>query len=296
MRRWLVLLAAAAALGIGLASAQFWIALFIYRPAAMTGLDLRSSASGGAVPMSVSHPDGSSITGWWRPPPSAVDPVVLIVHGRSANIAARAPIMRRLAADGFGVLLFDYRGYGASAGRPSERALAEDTLTAYRWLRDRGIAPWRIVVVGQSLGASPAAGLASREPIGALILVSPFTDLPGALADRLPWLPLELAPWTRNRFDLKQSLLRFQGPTLLVASDEDGLVPIQNARRLRDVSPHAQWLDATPLRHDGMLAAITADGRLTKAIRRLAPAGAARPHENGRPQLDRAPKAQLEVE
>ena len=96
-----------------------------------------------------------------------------------------------------------------------------------------------------------------------------FTSLPGALADRLPWLPLRLLPWTHNRFEVAARLARFRGPALLVASRTDGLVPIGNAGRLRINAPQAVWMDATPLRHDGMLAAITSDGRLAAAIRSL---------------------------
>lgn len=254
---------------LALAGVQLWIPLFVYRPSPLANLDPARLGLSHVAVMRVRYPAGDSITGWWSPPRAPDSPVVMIVHGRSANIAARAPVMRRLAADGFGVLLFDYRGYGASTGRSSEQALAEDTLTAYRWLRAKGIDAPRIVVVGQSLGDSPAANLAARQPVGALILLSPYTDLPDVLGDRLAWLPVRLLPWTRNRFDVGRSLVRFEGPVLLVASKADGLVPIENAEKLRAGSPHARWLDVSPLRHDGMLASITADGRLALAIRSL---------------------------
>jgi pimeloyl-ACP methyl ester carboxylesterase len=265
--RCLVALAVFAVLA--LASAQFWIILFVYRPAPLASLDPASSGLHGVAAMTVRYPDGASVTGWWRPPLKPDRPVVLIVHGRSGNIASRAPILRRLAADEFGVLVFDYRGYGASQGHPNEGALSEDTLTAYRWLRAKGIEARRIVVVGQSLGNSPAARLAAREPVGGLILVSPYTDLPDAIGERLPWLPIRILPWTRNRFEVGRSLARFSGPTLLVASRHDGLVPIENTEKLRALAPRSGWLDVSPLRHDGMLAAIAADGRLTRAIRSM---------------------------
>ena len=245
---------------------EFWISAFIYRP---TSLDKPDPATWGLKNASfVRFPyrDGTAITGWWSPPISKDEPVILIVHGRSGNIASRASVMERLTARGMGVLLFDYRGYGASPGEPSEKNLNQDTLMAYCLLRSRGIPASRIVVIGQSLGNSPATMLAARRPIGALVLVSPFTSLPDALADRLPWFPVHFLPWSRNRFDVAASLRRYHGPLLLIASKEDGLVPIENARRLRAATVRSHWIDASPLRHAGMLLALAEDGRLARAV------------------------------
>jgi len=252
-----------------LATIQFWIPAFIYRPTALKTIDPRAWDLRNAVAMRVSYPNGTAMTGWWHPPADSGNPVILIVHGRSANIASRAQIMRRLIADGMGVLMFDYRGYGASPGHPTERLLDQDTLEAYRWLRRRGVPAKQIVVVGQSLGNGPAAFLAAQEPIGALLLVSPFTNLPQALGERLPWLPVQLVDWGRNRFDVASELRHFNGPALLIASGADGFVPIENVRKLKSEVPRSQWLDASPLKHDGMLDALARDGRLTHAVRNL---------------------------
>ena len=255
---------------LALGTIQFWIPAFIYRPAALSRPDPRSWGLKNGIMVKIRYGDGTAITGWWNPPGTSDSPIVLVVHGRSANIASRLPVMKRLVADGLGVFMFDYRGYGASSGRPSEPHLTEDTVAAYRWLRRKGIAARQIVVVGQSLGNAPAAALAAHEPIGALLLVSPFTSLPNAMADRLPWLPIQFLPWTRNRFDVGASISHFEGPVLLIASETDGLVPISDARKLRGHAPHSQWLDVEPLHHDGMLQGIAADGRLTDAVRRMA--------------------------
>jgi len=258
----LFLLLAAAAL----ATIQYWIPAFIYRPTPLKRPEPQSWGLNGATLIRARYGDGTVVTGWWSPPAGPNSPVVLIVHGRSANIASRASIMKRLMADGMGVLMFDFRGYGASTGTPSERHLTEDTLTAYQWMRSKGVSPDKIVVIGQSLGDSPAAALAASRPIGALLLVSPFTNMPDALAQRLPWLPIRILPWTRNRFDVDGNVKQFKGPTLLIVSETDGMVPLDNAKRLRNSAPGSKWLDTSPLRHDGMLQAIANDGRLTKAI------------------------------
>lgn len=64
---------------------------------------------------------------------------------------------------GYGVLIFDYRGYGRSTGQPSEAGLYRDAQTAWdRLTRQRGIALGRIVLFGESLGGAVAAWLPAR--------------------------------------------------------------------------------------------------------------------------------------
>lgn len=249
---------------------------FIFRPEPLASLDPRPwgvAAQGVAFPAA----DGSRLTGWWIAPPDAAAPVVLLVHGRSGNIGTRAPIIRRLAADGFGVLAFDYRGYGASAGSPSERAIGEDALSAYAWLRGRGIAPGRIVVVGQSLGNAPAAHLAALRPIAGLVLASPFMSLPEAAADRYPSLPVRLLPWSRNRFEVAAHLRRVSAPVLLVVSRRDALVPFAHSRRFAASLPRRPlWILDERHGHDGLLAAAVAEGRIQPFLRSVS-SGDSRP-------------------
>jgi pimeloyl-ACP methyl ester carboxylesterase len=240
---------------------------FIFRPEPLASLDPRPWGVP-AQGVTFAAADGSRLTGWWIPPPRPGAPVVLLVHGRSGNIATRAGILRRLAADGFGVLAFDYRGYGASAGSPSERAIGEDALSAYAWLRGQGVQPERIVVAGQSLGNAPAARLAALRPIAGLLLASPFMSLPEAAADRHSALPVRLLPWRRNRFEVGAHLRRVRAPILLLVSRRDALVPFAHARRLAESLPRPPlWIVDDRHGHSGLLAAAVAEGRVQAFVR-----------------------------
>jgi pimeloyl-ACP methyl ester carboxylesterase len=250
---------------------------FIFRPQPLASLDSRPWGVP-AEAVAFAAADGARLTGWWVPPPDAGAAVVLIVHGRSGNIAARAPIIRRLAADRFGVLAFDYRGYGASSGSPSEIAIGEDALSAYAWLRGRGIGPGRIIVVGQSLGNAPAAHLAALRPIAGLILASPFMSLPEAAADRYSALPVRLLPWPRNRFEVAAHLRRVRAPVLLVVSRRDALVPFAHSRRFARSLPHPPlWIVDDRHGHDGLLAAAVAEGRVQAFLRSVSSGGSRPP-------------------
>lgn len=263
-----ILLSILVAPAIALLTISFWIPLFIYRPEPLERTDPRAWGIGDGRLVTIPS-NGERLVGWWLRPRERDGAVLLILHGRSGNISSRAGIARRLAADGFGVLMVDYRGYGASSGRPSEHGLNEDAFAAYAWLEKQGVAPDRLILIGQSLGNAPAAALAVARPVAALVLVSPFTSLPDAAADRLALPPIRWLPWPRNRFDVADAVVRSRAPLLLVASASDGTVPLTNSRKLGSLVPGARWVRADRLGHNGLLAGVVADGSLTMALSAL---------------------------
>jgi fermentation-respiration switch protein FrsA (DUF1100 family) len=278
MRRPAAKIALAGAVLLGLLAAAiaalpFVITPFIFWPDAIGSADPSRWGLRQARSVMFAAADGSALSGWWLAPPTATAATVLLVHGRSGNISSRASIARRLRADGFGVLLFDYRGYGASEGTPSERGISEDALSAYAWLRAQGISPGRLIVIGQSLGNAPAAQLTSNRPVAGLVLVSPFVSLPEAAADRLPWLPIRAVPWPRNRFEVQASLAGSAPPLIFIASRGDDLVPFAHSARLdAALDRRARWIVLPSAPHDGLLAEATHSGALTGALRALTPA------------------------
>jgi alpha-beta hydrolase superfamily lysophospholipase len=80
--------------------------------------------------LEIATEDGERLHGWWVR--TSVPPVghVLFCHGNAGNIADRVAHAALLSAAGFDVLLFDYRGYGRSSGRPSEHGTYRDSRAA----------------------------------------------------------------------------------------------------------------------------------------------------------------------
>lgn len=123
--------------------------------------------------------DGISLHGWWIPASRAARAcgTVILFHGRSANITTRAGIAAWLSGLGYNSLLFDYRGYGASGGSPSEAGLYRDGLSAYRFVRDvQREQPARVVLLGQSMGTAIATEVAVHRPAASLVL-SPLSPM-----------------------------------------------------------------------------------------------------------------------
>lgn len=175
--------------------------------------------------------DGTELHGWYAPHehPRAV---VLYCHGNGGNVAHWADYLYNLHSQaGVSVLLFDYRGYGRSAGRPSEAGLLLDARAARQWLAERaGIPEKEIVLLGRSLGGGVAVDLAAADGARALVLESTFTSLPDVGAYHYPLLPVRLL--MRNRFDSIHKIANYHGPLLQSHGTADTIVPYKIGRRL----------------------------------------------------------------
>lgn len=195
--------------------------------------------------------DGVRLHGWFFParPGVRVRPLVLLhCHGNAGNIRHRLDTAAGLLETGAAVLLFDYRGYGRSAGRPSEAGTYLDAQAAHAWLCQRGFAPHQIVVMGESLGGAVAAELALRESLGGLVLVSTFTSIPDLGAELFPWLPVR---WlVRTRYDTHAKLARVTAPVLVVHSRQDTLIGFHHAERNFAAAREPKWLCEIPGDHN----------------------------------------------
>lgn len=176
--------------------------------------------------------DGTRLNGWFFPgganrPGNGL--VVLVCHGNGGNITHRLALANALLGTGLGVFLLDYRGYGRSEGRPTERGTYLDARAAYDWLRHQGFAPKHILVFGESLGGGVASELAASVETGGLILQSTFTSIPDVGAELFPWLPVRLL--ARIRYDTRSRLPRIQVPVLIMHSRADGLIDFSHSQK-----------------------------------------------------------------
>src|ERR1700730_9560415 len=104
----------------------------------------------------------------WHIPPRGEKPVVLYFHGNGGSLRFRVDRFRALAADGTGLIALSYRGYGGSSGRPTEKGLIDDALTAYAFAAARYPASrWRSRRKSRS-GASCWNRLSPRSPTSRL--------------------------------------------------------------------------------------------------------------------------------
>jgi hypothetical protein len=176
--------------------------------------------------------DGVELNGWFFPAATnspRARLAVLLCHGNAGNISHRLDTCAAWLATGVNVLVFDYRGYGRSQGRPSEEGTYRDAQAAYQWLRQKHFSGTNIVVFGESLGGGVAAELAARETIGGLVLQSTFTSVTDMGAELFPWLPVR---WLgKIRYDTRSKLPRLKVPVLVMHSPTDELIGFHHGQR-----------------------------------------------------------------
>ncbi len=176
--------------------------------------------------------EGADVHGWFVPAAAGEDRgAVLFCHGNAGTIADRLDTLEILHELGFAVMLFDYRGYGNSAGRPSERGTYDDARAAWRHLTEqRGFAPAKIVVFGRSLGGAVAARLAQETAPAALVVESSFSSVPDLARELYPFLPVG---WLcRFRYSTAEYAAAASCPVVVVHSPGDELIPFTHGRRI----------------------------------------------------------------
>jgi fermentation-respiration switch protein FrsA (DUF1100 family) len=174
--------------------------------------------------------DGETLGAWFIPAPQARG-TLLYLHGNGGNIGHRLDPIAVFHQLGLNVLIFDYRGYGASTGKPNEAGTYQDALAAWTYLTEkRGIPAKEIVLFGESLGGSIAAWLAERHSPGGLMIYASFTSAPDMAEQIYPFLPARLL--VRYRYDTRAALANVNCPVLIMHSSQDEIIPYSHARGL----------------------------------------------------------------
>ncbi|GAB1512674.1 alpha/beta hydrolase [Actinophytocola sp. KF-1] len=183
----------------------------------------------GARDVRLTTADGLTLGAWHVPP---ADPdlgfTVLVANGNGGDRSHRTELAAALRAEGFSVLLFDYRGYGGNPGDPSQEGLALDVRAARAYLVDRGVPQDRLVYFGDSLGGAVVTELAVEHPPAGLLLRSPFTELADTAAEHYPFLPVRML--LRDRFPVVELVRRLDVPVTVVYSPADEVVPPDQSR------------------------------------------------------------------
>jgi fermentation-respiration switch protein FrsA (DUF1100 family) len=163
--------------------------------------------------------------------------LVVYCHGNGEHVADQANLVfrlqSRLAAT---VFVFEYRGYGRSRGKPTERGCVADGMAAQRWLAEReGVELDDIVVMGRSIGGGVAVQMAAEQGARALVLENTFSRMTDAAAVLYPWLPVRLV--MANRYNSVRRIKGYRGPLFQCHGTADDTVPIELGRKLFAAAP-----------------------------------------------------------
>jgi pimeloyl-ACP methyl ester carboxylesterase len=175
--------------------------------------------------------DGTRVHAWHL----KAGPALVLYFGGNAEEVSWMLEAARAETSGLSWMLMDYRGYGQSAGSPSEKALVADALALYdHAAKLPGVDAKRIYAFGRSLGSGVAVALAAERPLAGVILVTPYDSL-AAVAKRYYWyVPVDLL--LRHRFDSIARAPQMKTPLLCLIAGHDEVIPPEHAEHL-----YAAW-------------------------------------------------------
>lgn len=226
----------------------------IYYPAVAEEGELLEAAA--QLGMTAWRDDSGGLIGW-RPAGQGADfrgyddrrdgaRRMLVFHGNAGYALNRAYFVEGFGAlgEGWEVFLFEYPGYGARPGNPSEQTIKAAATAAFELLLHQDERP--VYLIGESLGSGVASHLAAKFPeqVAGLLLVTPFTSLPDVAARHFRWLPVRAL--LDEDYDAEEALRDYDGPAAFLLAGEDEVVPVELGKRLHDGYSGPAWLRVIP--------------------------------------------------
>ncbi|WP_142783993.1 alpha/beta hydrolase [Changchengzhania lutea] len=178
--------------------------------------------------------DGAVINGLLFKPKVESKGIVLYLKGNSKSIKGWGKFAVDFTRHGYNVLMVDYRGFGKSTGRRSQKAIKRDLQEIYNKIKER-TSENRIILYGRSLGSGFAAKLASMNNPKMLVLDAPYYSLTKVTARYAPFMPLSLL--IKYPLPTYKWLKYVQCPIHIIHGTHDNLIPYKTSVKLSQVNP-----------------------------------------------------------
>lgn len=179
--------------------------------------------------------DGAVINGLRFFPEGESKGVVLYLKGNSKSIKGWGKFAVDFTRHGYDVLMVDYRGFGKSTGKRSQKALKRDLQIVYDRLKEK-ISEDHIILYGRSLGSGFATKLASMNNPKLLILDAPYYSLTKVTARYAPFMPLSLL--LKYPLPTYKWLKYVQCPIHIIHGTNDKLIPYKSSIKLSKINPN----------------------------------------------------------
>ena len=176
-----------------------------------------------AVPVEIDRSD--AVLRGWIVNGEQTGPLIVYFGGNAEEVSGNIDYFADRHAT---TVLLNYRGYGESTGKPSERHLVEDAVAVSEWTKARF--PGRpLVLFGSSLGTGVAALAAARVKPDAAILVSPYRSVARIAQKHFRVFPVR---WMLRHPFRAEMVAAAMPPTLAIASSVDNVIPYEESRAM----------------------------------------------------------------
>ena len=164
---------------------------------------------------------------------------ILFSHGNAEDLGDIRYFLEIMQIKGYSVFAYDYRSYGTSSGRPSEKNAYKDIDAVYEYLVNQlNVSADRIIAHGRSVGAAVAIDLASRRKLAGLIVESSFVSAFRAVT-RIRVIPFD-------KFNNIDKIKKVKCPILMFHGKDDRIIGLWHSEKLFEAANKPKlkfWVD-----------------------------------------------------
>tara|TARA_R110002124_G_scaffold138576_6_gene302266 strand:- start:214254 stop:215066 length:813 start_codon:yes stop_codon:yes gene_type:complete len=160
--------------------------------------------------------------------------VVLYLKGNSKSIKGWGKFAVDFTRNDYDVIMVDYRGFGKSTGKRSQKAIKRDLQYVYDKIRER-VSEKYIILYGRSLGSGFATKLASMNNPKLLILDAPYYSLTKVTGRYMPFMPLSVI--MRYPMPTYKWIKYVNCPIRIIHGTDDKLIPFKTSVKLSQINP-----------------------------------------------------------
>jgi alpha-beta hydrolase superfamily lysophospholipase len=165
--------------------------------------------------------------------------VVFYLKGNSKSIKGWGKFAVDFTRHGYDVIMVDYRGFGKSTGRRTQKAVKRDMQVIYNKIKEN-VSEKYIILYGRSLGSGFATKLASMNNPKMLILDAPYYSLSKVAKKYIPFMPLSLL--IKFPMPTYKWLKYVECPIHIIHGTDDRLIPYKTSVKLSIIKPNTTTL------------------------------------------------------
>ena len=177
--------------------------------------------------------DNLNLLGWFHKKDISKK-TILFLHGNAGSLENRIYKLNHFKNLDLNFLIIAWRGFSGSSGKPSEKGLYEDALSAVKWLESNEIYENNIIVYGESLGTAVAVELAQNKNFAGIILESPFTSMIETAKKYYPFFPVKLL--LKDKYESINKIRNIHSPILIMHGKQDKIVPFKMGKKMYDLA------------------------------------------------------------
>ncbi len=158
---------------------------------------------------------------------------IVFFHGNAGDLSNRIYKLNELSKLKLNYLIFAYRGFNGSEGKPYEEGLYIDAESVINWLKKNNILENNIVLYGESLGTAIAIHIAQSKNFSGIILEAPFTSMVDLGQKYYPFFPVKFL--IKDKYESKKKLKNIKSPVLVMHGKKDKIVPFYMGKQIYEI-------------------------------------------------------------